>query len=201
MAEPIEYFFDFASPYCYLAHVRLPGIAARHGRAIAYRPVDLAEVKRAAGNIGPSTHFLAARRHYLRQDTARWARRYGVPISEPAGYGSARLNRGAFLALDRDAIARYVDAVGTRVWGQGGAMDDDGLLAAVAADMGWDAAAFIAYAGSEAADGRHRAALALARERGVFGVPTVVIGEHLWWGNDRLQFVDAHLAATAGARV
>jgi 2-hydroxychromene-2-carboxylate isomerase len=193
--ESIEFFFDVASPYSYLAHVRLPSIASRHGRPIAYRPVDLSEVKRAAGNIGPSSHFLAARRNYLRQDTARWARRYGVPITEPAGYGSARLNRGAFLAIERNVAAEYVNAAGARVWAQGGAMDDDGLLAAVAADMGWDAPAFIAYTSSEAADGRHREALALARERGVFGVPTVVIGEHLWWGNDRLQFVDAHLAA------
>jgi 2-hydroxychromene-2-carboxylate isomerase len=66
--------------------------------------------------------------------------------------------------------------------------------------MGWDAAEFIAYTTSEAAAACHRAAVEVARERGVFGVPTMVVGEHLWWGNDRLQFVEDHLATSANAR-
>lgn len=200
MPETIEFFFDFASPYAYLAHVRLPGIASRHGCAISYQPVDLSEIKRAAGNIGPSTHFLAARQRYVMQDTARWAKRYGVPIAQPADYGSARLNRGVFLAIDRNAATEYANAVGRRVWAQGGAMNDTALLRTVAADLGWNAAEFIAYTTSETAAARYRATLAAARSRGVFGVPTMVVGERLWWGNDRLAFVEDYLATRAGAR-
>ncbi len=199
MPETIEFFFDFASPYAYLAHVRLPGIAGRYGCAICYRPVDLPEVKRSAGNIGPSTHFLAVRQRYVRQDTARWAKRYGVPIAQPADYGSARLNRGVFLAIDRNAATEYVAAAGRRVWAQGGAMNDEALLRAVAADLGWDAAEFVAYTTSETAAARHRATIAVARSRGVFGVPTMVVGERLWWGNDRLAFVEDYLATRAGS--
>lgn len=199
MPKTIEFFFDFASPYAYLAHVRLPEIANRYGYSISYRPVDLPELKRAAGNIGPSTHFLAARNRYVQQDSSRWAKRYGVPIVQPASFGSARLNRGAFLAIERNVATEYVNAVGRRVWAEGGAMDDERLLAAVAGDMGWDAAELNDYASSAASAACHRAALAVARERGVFGVPTMVVGEHLWWGNDRLHFIDTHLAANAGA--
>lgn len=80
-------------------------------------------------------------------------------------------------------------------------MNDDELLAGVAADMGWETAPFINETMSKAADAQHRATVALARKRGVFGVPTVVIGEHLWWGNDRLQFVESHLAVNSEARI
>jgi 2-hydroxychromene-2-carboxylate isomerase len=197
MSETIEFFFDFASPYAYLAHARLPEIAYRHGCSISYRPVDLPEIKRAAGNIGPSFHFLAARQRYVQQDTARWAKRYGVPIRQPASFGSVRLNRGAFLAIERNVATEYVNAVGRRVWAEGGAMDDDRLIAAVAGDMGWDAGELIRYTSSAAAAACHRAAIAIARERSVFGVPTMVVGDQLWWGNDRLQIVESYLAAKA----
>lgn len=195
MSESIEFFFDFASPYAYLAHVRLPAIAERYACLISYRPVDLAEIKRAAGNIGPATVHLPARQRYVEQDTARWARRYGVAMTHPADYGSARLNRGAFLAIDRGVATKYVDTVGRRVWAEGGAMNDDALLHRIAEDMGWYAAEFIRYTTSETAVARHRVALDHARECGVFGVPTVVLGERLWWGNDRLPLLEAHLAA------
>ncbi|MDB5727410.1 MAG: 2-hydroxychromene-2-carboxylate isomerase [Noviherbaspirillum sp.] len=198
MATTIEFFFDFASPYAYLAHVRLPEIARRNRCSISYRPVDLPEIKRAAGNIGPSSHFLPARKRYIQQDTARWARRYGVPIAQPSNFDSARLNRGVFLAIGRGVATEYVDAVGRRVWAEGGAMNDESLLAGVAADMGWDAKEFMLYTTSEAAAAAHRATLEVARKYGVFGVPIMVAGEQLWWGNDRLPFVESYLAAHAG---
>jgi 2-hydroxychromene-2-carboxylate isomerase len=200
LATTIEFFFDFASPYAYLAHVRLPEIARRNRCSISYRPVDLPEIKRAAGNIGPSSHFLPARKRYIQQDTARWARRYGVPIAQPSNFDSVRLNRGVFLAIGRGVATEYVDAVGRRVWAEGGAMSDESLLAAVAADIGWDAKEFMLYTTSEAAAACHRAAIEAARERGVFGVPTMVVDDELWWGNDRLPFVESCLEANAGAR-
>jgi 2-hydroxychromene-2-carboxylate isomerase len=198
MSRELEFFFDFASPYAYLAHVRLPDIARRHGCSISYRPVDLPEVKRACGNIGPSTHFLPARQRYIRQDTARWAKRYGVPIAQPSNFDSSRLNRGAFLAIGRGVATEYVDAVGRRVWAEGGAMNDEALLTKVAQDMGWEPKEFLVYTTSEAAGACHRAAVEAARERGVFGVPTMVADGQLWWGNDRLQFVESCLAALKG---
>jgi 2-hydroxychromene-2-carboxylate isomerase len=200
LATTIEFFFDFASPYAYLAHVRLPDIARSHGCSISYRPVDLPEIKRAAGNIGPSTHFLAARKRYIQQDTARWSKRYGVTIAQPANFDSARLNRGAFLAIGRGVATEYVDTVGRRIWGEGGAMNDEALLAKVAADLGWDAQEFMTYTTSEAAAACHRAAIEAARERGVFGVPTMLVDDQLWWGNDRLPFVETYLDTHANTR-
>ena len=195
MSDSLEYFFDFASPYAYLAHVRLPQIANRHGCGMVYRPVDLAEVKRAAGNIGPATSHLPTRQSYVEEDTARWAKRYGVVIRHPAEMQSARLNQGVFLAMDRGVATQYVDAVGQRVWAEGAAMNDDAVLARIAQDMGWDAAEFIRYTESPAAAERRQSALAAARDCGVFGVPTVVLGERMWWGNDRLSMLEAHLTS------
>jgi 2-hydroxychromene-2-carboxylate isomerase len=109
-----------------------------------------------------------------------------------------RLNCGAFFAFDRALAERYVSTAWRLVWGEGGAMDSDALLAATAESLGWNAAEFIAYTTSEPARDRLAASNAQALERGVFGVPTMSIGDELWWGNDRLHFLEQHLQARAG---
>lgn len=193
MAAPLEFYFDFSSPYSYLAHVRLPEIARRTGRALVYCPVDLAEIKRAAGNIGPAARDLPAKQRYVRQDTLRWAARYGVPLAEPAGRTAPLLNRGVFFAMARDRAREYVDAVYRRIWGEGNTMDAPAVLDETARELGWDAAELQQYVVSEAAESQARALIKQARGQAVFGVPTVVADGRLWWGNDRLFLVAAYL--------
>ena len=78
-------------------------------------------------------------------------------------------------------------------------MASDDLMRAVAADMGWDADDYLAFTVSVQAEARYQAATKAAHERGVFGVPTMIIGEEMWWGNDRLDFVEEYLAGGSGA--
>lgn len=189
----IDFYFDLMSPYAYLAHVRLPCLVEAHGAHLRYHPIDLGKVKLAVGNTGPANREIPIKHRHLRVDLARWAEHYGVPLSPPAGYGSARLNRGAFLAIDEGCVRRYADCAGRRVWGEGGAMDDDSLLCALARDMGWQPDSFLAYVGSDAAMQRLDASNADAVARGVFGVPIMMAGDEMWWGNDRLHFLEAFL--------
>jgi len=193
-ATTIDFYFDFMSPYAYLAHTRLPALAARRGAQLRYRPIDLDRAKLAIGNTAPANRDLPIKHRYLRVDLARWAQAYGVPFTPPAGYGSARLNRGAFLAIEQGCATRYVDCAWRRLWGGGGgAMDDDALLSDLAREMGWPADEFLAYVQSDAARERLEASNEEALARGVFGVPTMMVGDALWWGNDRLHFLDMHL--------
>jgi 2-hydroxychromene-2-carboxylate isomerase len=194
MSGTIDFYFDFISPFSYLAHCRLPDIARRHGRAIAYHVVDLAAVKLAAGNTGPTTREMPLKHAYSGADMQRWAARLGVPIKRPSGYGSDRLNKGVFLAADRGATGRYVTAAWRRVWGAGGDMTDAALMRDVAAELGWDEAEFLAFTQSPEAESRYRRATREAHARGVFGVPTMMIGDDMWWGNDRLEFLEQFLA-------
>jgi 2-hydroxychromene-2-carboxylate isomerase len=193
MPATIDFFFDFVSPYAYLAHTQLPTLAKRCGVSMTYHVIDLQQAKHAVGNTGPSNREMPIKHRYLRQDLQRWASDYGVPFSPPAGYGSTRLNCGVFYALDRGEVQRYVDLVWRRVWSEGGAMNDDGLIADVASEMGWQADHFLEFIVSREAIDRLHASNASALRRGVFGVPTMLVGDDMWWGNDRLHFLERHL--------
>ena len=196
MANVIDFYFDFLSPYSYIAHTQLPKLAARHGWALAYHPVDLQQIKIAGGNTGPSSREQPLKSRYNLMDFGRWSARYGVPIKRPTGYDPRhRLNKGAFYALDQKRMEQYTTAAWHRVWGQGGNLADEALIAAVAREMGWDTDAFLAYTLSDPPAQRFQAETDAAHERGVFGVPAMMIGEELWWGNDRLVFLEEYLAS------
>ena len=104
-----------------------------------------------------------------------------------------RLNKGAFLAEDRDQTARYVTVAWHRVWGAGGDMGDEALLRAVAGDLGWDAGEYLTFTISPEAEARYRESTRAAHQRGVFGVPTMMVEDEMWWGNDRLEFLEEFL--------
>lgn len=196
MVPTIDFYFDFLSPYAYLAHHKLPELAARYGYQVAYRPMDLQQAKLAVGNTGPANREMPIKHRHLRQDLQRWAAFYGVPFAPPAGYGSHRLNCATFYAIDRGVAAPYVTAAWQLVWGEGGAMNDDALLATVAERMGWNSDELLAFTASDAAHSRLRAINEMALERGVFGVPTMLVGDEMWWGNDRLHFLEMYLQET-----
>jgi 2-hydroxychromene-2-carboxylate isomerase len=197
MSGVIDFYFDFISPYSYLAHCRLPDIAARHGREIAYHVVDLAVIKLEGGNTGPTTREMPLKLRYSGTDMQRWAARYGVTIKRPSGYGPDRLNKGALMAGDRGVIGRYVTAAWRRVWGVGGDMADEALMRDVAGELGWDAGEFLGFTESAEAEARYRESTRAAHDRSVFGVPTMMVGDDMWWGNDRLGFLEEFLVAQA----
>jgi 2-hydroxychromene-2-carboxylate isomerase len=136
---------------------------------------------------------------YARTDLARWAQRYGVPMKPPKSADSARLNKGALFAVDRGQARDYVARAWAKTWGGGGDPADEALLREVARELGWDANAFVAFTTSPEAEARYKASTDEAAKRGVFGVPTFMVGEELWWGNDRMQFLEEFLAAQAKA--
>lgn len=136
MPSDISVYFDFTSPFSYLALARLPALAARYGRAIDYRVIDLKAAKRLAGNVGPSTRDLPLKLDYARIDQKRWAKRYGIPIVTPRGYDSSRVNRGTFFAARQGATRDFVDFIFRRIWGEGGKMDDLDMLHDVAQHLG-----------------------------------------------------------------
>lgn len=197
MERSIDFYFDFISPFSYLAHQSLPKLAARYGFGVAYKPIDLKTAKLLAGNTAPRTVEIPLKLRYSRIDQQRWAKRLGVPIMSPPGHNSTRLNRGTFFAADRGEAGAYVACAWRKVRGEGADLADEATLREVARMLGWDADLFLAFTLSEAADARYRAATRAAHDRGVFGVPTMMLGDEMWWGNDRLDFLDERLAALA----
>ncbi len=196
MNKQIDFFFDFVSPYGYLANVKLPGIARKWGVQLRYRPVDVADAKVAAGNFGPSTRAIPTKRNYIRADRLRWAKRYGVPMNDPKSFRAPRLNSGVIYAERTGLIEQYVNAAYHQVWGVGVDPEDDAILALVARELGWDTQAFLDYVNSEEGCERYRESQREAEERGVFGVPFIFVGDEMFWGNDRFDFLEECLART-----
>ncbi|WP_374527000.1 2-hydroxychromene-2-carboxylate isomerase [Novosphingobium sp.] len=196
----IVFYFDFGSPYAYFARHKLVEIAARHGCGIDYRPIDLKRAKLESGNNGPPTVAIPNKLAFANRDFARWAERYGVPFKSIGGIEGVReLNIGALYALNRGQGAAYIERVFDHCWGHGGRPDDQAFVAGLIADMGWDADDFRAFVASDAAAAKYESVFQLAVADHVFGVPAFVIGDELWWGNDRLFMVDEYLAERAPA--
>ena len=195
--KTIEFFFDFGSPTTYLAHTQLPRIAAEAGAQLLYRPMLLGGVFKATGNSSPVS--VPAKGRWMAEDITRWAQRYGVPFAFNPHFpiNTLTLMRGAVgLQLRQPALfTPYVDAVFSAMWAQPRDMGQPAEVAAVLATLGLAPEAFMALV----SDAEVKAALIAGTDeavaRGVFGAPTCFVGNAMFFGQDRLDFVREALAA------
>ena len=193
----IVFYLDFISPFAYLANSQLPAIAQRHGAVIEHRPLDVQHAKLATGNFAPSTRSMPAKARFIRRDRLQWAERYGVPMTDPKAFRAPRLNSGLLYAADRGVAQAYADAAFHRVWGLGGDPDDAALMTEVCDELGWDSKAFFAYVESVPARERYQEMQRQAWRDGIFGVPMMLVEHEMFWGNDRLDFLEDHLTRAA----
>jgi len=209
----IDFYFDFASPYAYLAHCRLPALADKYGYGITYKPIDLFAARRAAGNSGPPSAQIPPKFRYVTTDLKRWAQKYDAPFVMPwaAKSGdsngakkvelqkewidSSRAHKGMFFANERGQGRDYATRLWRATFGSGGFVGDPELLRGVAQDMGWSPDGFLEFIQSDQAERLYEETNREAHARGVFGVPIMFVDDEMWWGNDRLSFLEEHLAA------
>ena len=191
MSKTVEFFFDFGSPTSYLAWTQLPKLAAEAGAQLVWRPMLLGGVFKATGNASPV--MVPAKGRWMNQDMARWARRYGVPLAMNPHFpiNTLTLMRGATgLQMRQPAdFERYVDTVFRAMWETPCNMGDAAVLAQVLQRAGFDAEALLALAGDPEVKARLVATTEEAVARGVFGAPTMFVGEQMFFGQDRLEFV------------
>jgi 2-hydroxychromene-2-carboxylate isomerase len=196
MASTVEFFFDFGSPTSYLAWTQLPKLAADCGAQLVWRPILLGGVFKATGNASPVT--VPAKGRWMFQDMARWARRYGVTLAMNPHFpiNTLTLMRAAVgLQMRQPAdFERYVDTVYRAMWQTPSNLGDPALLADTLQRAGFDAQALLALAGDAEVKARLVANTDEAVARGVFGAPTMFVGEQMFFGQDRLDFVREALA-------
>ena len=193
----IEFFFDYGSPTAYLAYTQLPGIAQRTGAKIVYRPMLLGGVFKATGNHSPAT--IPAKGVWISQDLPRFAARYGVPFAHNPYFPINTLNlmRGAVAADREGRLVPYSGAIYRAMWADKRNMEDPIVIGTVLRDAGFDPAAMMAAIGTAEAKDKLKASTEEAVARGVFGAPTCFVGDTMFFGQDRLDFVEeeAKLAA------
>ena len=194
MAKSVEFLFDFGSPNAYLAYTQLPGIAARAGAALIWTPILLGGVFKATGNRSPAE--IPAKAAYMRVDGARFVQRYGVPFARNPHFpvNTLAMMRGAVsYQMDGD-FDGYVKAMFEAMWVAPRNLNQPAELGAALQAAGFEAEDFMDRIGRQAVKDKLMANTQAAVERGVFGAPTMFVGDEIFFGQDRLDFVEAALA-------
>ncbi len=198
MAIQIEFYFDFVSPYSYLAATQLPQLMEATGSEIAFRPFRLLDLMKIVGNR-PTTMECQNKGNYAGADISRWAARYKVPFERNPhrrNFDYALFGRGALVAIDEGRGANYVDLVFRSLFAGEQDLADTTVLASLIDQAGLNGAALLRAASSAENIARLEKQTAAAAERGVFGSPTFFVRDQMFFGNDRLDFViDAARAA------
>ena len=191
MTRTVEFFFDFGSPTSYLAWTQLPRLCAEAGAALVYRPMLLGAVFKATGNVSPVS--VPAKGRWMQQDLARWVQRHGASFTMNPHFpiNTLTLMRGAVaMQLQQPAdFERYVEVVYRAMWQQPCNLGDAAVLAQVLQGAGFDAEALLALTQQAEVKARLVANTEEAVARGVFGAPTMFVGEQMFFGQDRLDFV------------
>jgi 2-hydroxychromene-2-carboxylate isomerase len=195
MSDPIDFYFDFSSPYGYLAAKQIDGIAERHGRRVTWRPHLI-------GAVFPTTGSkplldIPLKGDYARRDLPRTARRLGIPFQLPTPFPfmSVAAARGFYWLSDSDpATAKELAmALYDRAFGDGGEISSAEAVIAVASGLGIDADELRAALNESAVKARLKAEVNAAIERGVFGSPYIVVDGEPFWGHDKLAEIDRWL--------
>ena len=183
------------SPYAYLASTQLTALVERTNAALRWRPLYLPGVMKATGNTGPTS--IAAKAMHNFKDLNDWARHYHLPpieLPDNFPFTAVLANRVALVAEEQGKIAEYALKMFSRIWAERADCNDPLMVAGVLGQVGLDAEAVIARAGTDEIKGRLKQNTEEAVERGAYGVPTFYVGtEEMFVGNDRLHFVELAL--------
>ena len=192
----MDFYFDFASPYGYIAATRIDDIAARHGRTVSWHPIMLSAMFKVSGMKAVMDQPL--RGDYLLHDVPRFARLLGVPVTIPEKMPLHSLVAArAFWWLQPTDPAKahaLAKAIYHAHWGEGRDMATVEQVAEVAEPLGISAADLAAGVQDQAVKDRLRAETERAVQRGVFGAPFILVDDEPFWGADRLDQIDQWLA-------
>jgi 2-hydroxychromene-2-carboxylate isomerase len=196
MANPIDFYFDFSSPYGYLASTKIDELAAKHGRAVIWRPILLGAVFKITG--GQPLATIPLKNSYSAHDMARSARLMNVPFKLPTKFpvGGQAPSRAFYWVGDKDpALAKKLaQALYHAYFAEDRDISNPEVTGNVAAKLGVDKAGLSQALNEPAIKERLRIEVDAAIERGVFGSPYIVIDGEPFWGSDRLDQVERWLA-------
>jgi 2-hydroxychromene-2-carboxylate isomerase len=198
MPAPIDFLFDFSSPYSFLASEQIEPLAARHGRTVVFRPILLGAVFKASGGA-PLTEQYGPKARYSVHDFERSARFAGVRYRQPSKFpiGAVTASR-ALLWLQRhqpDQANPFVHAVFRAFFQDDRDIADASVVAQIAQSLGIDGRRLAEGTQEPAIKDALRQSVEDAIASGVFGAPTIVVDGETFWGNDRLPQIERWLAS------
>lgn len=193
MTKRVEFFWDAASPYTYLASTQIETVTADCDVEIDWRPLVLGGIFQATGNQPPIN--IPAKEHYLYKDIRDWARFYDVPLTIPENFPARSLeaDRAGLIAAELGHGQSFAKHVLHTHWGEGRDISDAQVLADIARDCGLDAAHIGGRLGEQIIKDQLKANTEEAASRGAFGAPTFFVDDVMFWGTDHLPLLRAHL--------
>lgn len=197
MPKVVDYYLTLISPWAYLGSVRFAAMIERHGATVCVKPVNFGEIFPRTGGL-PLPERAPERQAYRLVELKRWSAYLGIPIKLQPAYFPADEQIAAQLViaagdLGGDPLA-LAHAFGRAVWQEERNIADRATCAAILKETGHDAARLLAAAGDPAMAGRRAALTEEAVARGVFGAPSYVYRDEIFWGQDRLDFLERALA-------
>lgn len=189
----LEFFFDVGSPTAYLAYTQLPGIASRTGAEIRYRPILLGGVFKATGNRAPGE--VAPKGAYMLRDLQRYAAHYGVPYAHNPNFpiNTILMMRGAVAAQRLELLPAYLGAIFAGMWVEQAPMQDPQEVGRRLVAAGIDVSTLLPLTEDQSVKDELRINTEEAVRRGTFGAPTFFVGDEMFFGQDRLDFVEDEL--------
>jgi 2-hydroxychromene-2-carboxylate isomerase len=193
MARTLEFYYDYGSPYSYLADTQVEVIAKRAGASLVRKPMLLGGVFKATGNASPMAVELKSK--WSAFDLPMWAKHYGVPFNRNPFFpvNTLALMRGAAAAQIDGFFERYHPAIYKAMWVDRVNLNDMAEVAKLLSAAGLDAAKIGNRIQEQDVKDRLKAATDEAVARGVFGAPTSFVDDMMFFGNDRLPFVEMAL--------
>lgn len=200
MASPIDYFFSLNSPWTYLGHNRLAAMAAEQGKQVQMIAVDFSIVFPVTGGL-PVPKRAPARQAYRLVELQRWRSFLGIELNlHPAHWPADEVNAvGMVMTLSQQSTApnseamRLAQAFMHAVWARDQNIGDKDTILAIAKEVGVDGPALLEGAAEAAVEREANSKSAI--ERGVFGAPSYIYADELFWGQDRLEFLQRAISS------
>lgn len=191
MAKTLEFFFDFVSPTSYLAYTQLEGVKERTGCDIEFVPMFLGGVMQATGNRPPGT--VPEKGRYMGEDMARFCKKYGIPFQFNPNFPMNTLIvlRGLVAHEGNpEAFSKFVETAFHHSWVEPKNLGERTVVKEILDNAGLDGDGFIAASAQDENKEKVKANTARALSKGVFGAPTFFVGEHMFFGQDRFEFIE-----------
>ncbi|MDG2334912.1 MAG: 2-hydroxychromene-2-carboxylate isomerase [Myxococcota bacterium] len=195
MSSVVEFFYDYGSPYSYIANSQLSGLIERTGCTIRYRPMLLGGVFKATGNHSPAEEAVEAKRRYFGSEMKRWVDYLGLSLRSNPHFpvNTLLLMRCAHAAMARGEFETFHRAAFSALWEQEKNLADPSVLGEVLSGAGLEPGSLLENASDPEVKGALRETTEEAVARGVFGAPSFFVDGELFFGNDRLGFVERAL--------
>ena len=189
MIKPFDFYFDFISPYSFLAHKEIIKIERKNSIKIKYKPILLGGLHNLHGIKAPA--FIPAKAKHMIRDCKLIAEKNKIKFKFNSYYPIKSLNlmRGVFVAEEDNYKSHYIDSIFNAIWQDGLNMNDENVIQKVLKNLNINPKTFHLRSASSSIKDSLRKKTNEAYEKGIFGAPSFVSNNKIFWGQDRLEFV------------